>query len=204
MAVETPTRYVGPVGPYTDGVQQLGNRYGKMGEQIMGPAHGQHFEANSRGKVFAACNQAVVTAGTALTATGVTFHLCNPIASGVMLVVLQTRITLVINSTSGSIVYAANPVSGTAVTAGTALTSQCCNLTGATGIGQAKAATTLPSVPLAIAPLVTGETAAGIVSLVDYVDGALIVYPGAQLSLQGITIVASFLAGMIWEEVPIG
>lgn len=192
-------------GPQTnaDGVPQAFLRGGRTGENIFGMVHAQHYEACVRGKVFSACNQAVVTAGTALTATGVTFHLWNPPGSGFNAVILQTRITLVINSTPGSIVYAANDVSLTAVSAGTPLAVKSTNLSGGSGVVLAKSATTLPSAPYAIAPLVTGETAAGIVSLIDYVDGAIIVPPGAQLSLQGITIVASFLAGMIWEEVPI-
>jgi hypothetical protein len=194
---------VGPQFPVADGVGLSQLRGGKTGELIVGQAHAPHYEAVSRGNVFTACNQSVVTAGTALTSTGVTFHLCNPPGSGINMVLLQTAITLVTDSTPGQIVYAATMASLTAVTAGTALTVYNTLLNGGSGIGLAKSATTLPATPVAIRPLVTGETAAGIASLVDYVDGAIILSPGSTLSLQGITIVATFLASMVWEEVKI-
>lgn len=194
---------VGPQSPVADGVKLNLLRAGKNGELIVGQAHAQHYEAVARGNVYTACNQAVVTAGTALTATGVTYHLVNPVGSGINMVLLQTAITLVTDSTPGSIVYAATMASLTDATAGTPLTVYNTLLNGGSGIGLAKSATTLPAVPVAIRPFVTGETAAGIVSLTDHVDGAIVLCPGSTLSLQGITIVATFLASMVWEEVKI-
>lgn len=163
--------------------------------------HARYQEAVLRGNVYMACNQAVVTFGTALTATGVTFHLCNPIGSKVNLVVLQSQLTVVSCTVAGSIVYAANVTNPTAVTVGTDLTVQNALLNGSSGIGKAKSATTLPAAPVAVRPWVSGITAAGFGTLVDYVDGALIVGPGCTLSVQGITIAGTGLIGMCWEEV---
>jgi hypothetical protein len=176
-------------------------RFSRRGALVNTAAHASYFEANSRGRVYSACNQAVVTFGTALTATGVTFHLCNPINSGWDLVVLQTTLTVLTGGTGGHIVYAYNAPSVTAVTAGTALTAF--NRLGTSGVGQAKSATTLPAAPVAVRTLAGVITAAGVNNITDYPDGALIVSPGAQLSVQGITVVGTGLISMCWEEVPL-
>jgi hypothetical protein len=194
----------GQCGPtfVADGNTALRERRDKTNASVFAAAHAAHHEAASRNKVFMACNQAVVTFGTALTATGVTFHLCNPIGSSVDLVVLQTTVTILTAGTGGHLVYAWNPPSSTAVTAGTALAVV--NRLGSSGVGQAKSATTLPvAAPTAIRTLAGAITAAGINNITDYVDGAIIVAPGAQLSIQGITIVGTGLIGMCWEEVPL-
>ncbi len=204
MAVDQARVYApGVVGPsFTfDGGEALRPRIGRTGESITAFGHSPHYEQASRGKVYNACNQSVITFGTALTATGVTFHLCNPISSQVNLEILQTRITVLTGGTGGHIVYAYNPPSGTAVTAGTALTVM--NAFGSSGVGQAKSATTLPAAPTAIGALVSVVTAAGIFAVVDYVDGSIIVPPGAQLSVQGITVVGTGLVSMMWSEVPL-
>ena len=205
VAIETK---VGPVWQ-GDGSIVTNPRAGNTGELITGGAHAKYFEAASRGKVFHACNGAAITFGTALTATGVTFHLCNPIGSPVNLVVIHCGLTIITATTSGSIVYAANPVSATAVTAGTALTVLNGLLSGSAGYGLAKSATTLPAAPVAIRALATGffvgttpAMAAG-AAILDVVDGAIVVAPGSQLSVQGITVVGTGLVSMAWEEVPI-
>ena len=88
------------------------------------------------------------------------------------------------------------------LTAGTPLAVNNCN--GAAGIVLAKSATTLPAVPTAIGALASVITAAGAFPIVDYVDGAIVVAPGATLSIQGITVVGTGeLISMAWAEVPL-
>src|SRR3990167_8626356 len=171
------TTQVGPQSPMAAGTNVRTHRSGRTGEWTVGDAHARYFEAVSRGNVFMASTQTALAIGTALTATGVTFHLCNPIGSVVDLVVLQASLSVPAITTAGNIVFAANPVHSTAVTAGTALVVQAANLSGASGVGLAKSATTLPAVPVAVRPLATVHTAAGILQIIDYVDGALIVSP---------------------------
>lgn len=203
MANENKTYIPGVCGPTfnADGVEVIRARFGRTGEQVTTFGHGQHYEQTSRGKVFWACNQSVITFGTALTGTGVTFHLWNPPGSAVNLEILQTRITVLTGGTGGHIVYAWNAPSLTAVSAGTALGVN--NLFGVAGIGLAKSATTLPAAPVAIATLASVVTAAGIFQITDYVDGAIVVAPGAILSVQGITVVGTGLVSMAWAEVPL-
>lgn len=202
MAETNQTYLEGYVGPQFlgDGAISRQVRRGKTNETIVGMGHGQHYEQASRGKVYYACNQAVVTFGTALTGTGVTFHLWNPPGSQYNLEVLQTGVTVLTGGTGGHLVYAMNWAAG-AVSAGTALAVN--NAYGASGVGLAKSATTLPAAPLAVRTLAGVITAAGVNNIMDYVDGALVVVPGAVLSIQGITVVGTGLISMAWAEVPI-
>jgi hypothetical protein len=191
------------VGPrfLADGVRTTKFRGGRTGEMVVGQAHAPHYEGNSRNRVFGACLGAVATFGTSLTATGVTYHLCNPIGSGWDLVVLHCGVTILTAGTGGHLVYAYNSPHSTAVTAGTALSVF--NRMGGSGVGLAKSATTLPAVPVALRTLAGAITAAGTNNISDYIDGGIIVSPGASLSVQGITIVGTGLISMLWEEVPL-
>ncbi len=186
---------------FPDGSRGTRLRAGKTGELSVGVTHAEHYEACSRNRVYSASLGAVATFGTALTATGVTFHLCNPIGSGYDLVVLQTGLTILTAGTGGHVVYAYNSPHPTAVTAGTAISVF--NRLGGSGVGLAKSATTLPAVPVAIRTLAGAITAAGTNAIVDYVNGALVISPGASLSIQGITVVGTGLISMVWEEVEI-
>jgi hypothetical protein len=193
----------GYVGPQfmNDGAVAQRERRGKTNETIVGFGHSQHHEQTSRGKVYWACTQAVATFGTALTATGVTFHLWNPPGSPVNLEILQGGITILTAGTGGHVVWAYNVPTTGAVVAGTALTAM--NMNGVAGYGLAKSATTLPAAPVAIRALAGAITAAGTNNIVDYVDGAIVVPPGAVLSVQGITIVGTGLIWAAWSEVPL-
>ena len=195
---------VGPQTPQADGVVLQYPRGCKTGELGTSQCHAPHYEAASRGKLFMASNQSVVTFGTALTATGVTFHLYNPVGSPVNLVVLQTQITVLTAGTGGHIVYAANvnPLAAAPAT-NTELVVRNAKLDLAPGFGKAYSVTTLPAAPVAVRPFIGAITAAGIGAFVDYVDGAIILGPNTCLSIQGITIVGTGLIGMLWEEVPI-
>ena len=184
----------------------LPQRAGPFGELITSQAIAAFYEAIRGGEVYLACNQSAITYGTALTATGVTFHLCNPIGSDVDLVLLHCGFTFASVTTGGQVVYAASGPHATAVTAGTALTVRNANGNANSGKGLAKSATTLPEAPVAVRAgpsLYLSVAATNHVAgqLSDNVNGALWVAPGGQLSIQGITIVATGLVSMTWAEV---
>ena len=160
-------------------------------------------EIASRGEVFYACNQAVVTWGTALTATAVTFTLYNPIGSPVDLVVLWTGLTIVTSTTAGSIVYAANVNNSAAAPAtNTALVVRNAKLDASAGYGIAYSVTTLPAAPVAIRTLAFGPVTAtaSTGSIFDDVKGGIVLGPNTALTIQGITIVGTGLASMAWRE----
>lgn len=184
-----------------DGATSQKERRARTNAAVVALAHAKYFEAASRGRVYAACNQSVITFGTGLTATGVTFHLWNPYGSLVDLVILQTGLTVLTGGTGGHLVYAYNSPTTGAVPAGTALGVY--NRGGVSGYGQAKSAVTLPAAPVAIRTLAGVITAAGVNNITDYVDGAIVLAPGAALSVQGITVVGTGLISMCWEEVPL-
>jgi hypothetical protein len=196
----------GLFGPVADGSQQTQARVGKTMEIITGHAHARYYEAVSRGRCYYACNQSVVTFGTALTATAVTFTLSNPFGSGYNLSVLTTGLCIVTSTTAGSIVYAGNyNQNAAAVVHGTPLTVQNALLSGSSGVGKADAAATLPVAPTAFRTLAFGQVTALAVSgtIIDPVDGGIVVAPGTAVTLQGITIVGTGLFSMLWEEVPV-
>lgn len=184
-----------------DGATSQKERRTRTNASVVSAGHAGLFEAASRNRIYAACNQAVVTFGTALTATGVTFHLWNPWGSPVDLVVLHTTLTVLTGGTGGHLVYAYNTPTVAAPAAGTALTTY--NRLGVSGYGLAKSAATLAAAPVAIRTLAGVITAAGVNNITDYVEGAIVLAPGAALSIQGITVVGTGLISMCWEEVPL-
>lgn len=192
----------GIVGPTftSDGQISRRDRVGRTGAFITGAAHSDYYEQASRGKVYHACTQAVATFGTALTSTGVTFHLWNPPGSSVNLEVLHCGATILTAGTGGHLVYAYNIPTTGAAPAATQITVV--NGFGTNGLGKAYSAATLPATPIAIRTLGAAITAASTNFISDYVNGSIIVPPGAVLSIQGITIVGTGLIGMTWSEVP--
>lgn len=192
----------GSVGPQfmADGSVAQRDRRARTGDAVVSMGHSPHYEQASRGGVYWACTQAVATFGTALTSTGVTFHLWNPPGSKVNLEILQTGLTILTGGTGGHLVYAWNAPTTGAVPAGTALAVN--NMNGSQGYGLAKSAVTLPATPIAIRTLAAVITAAGTNNITDYVDGAIVLAPGAALSIQGITVVGTGLISMVWAEVP--
>lgn len=180
-------------------------------------AHARYQYAVLNGNVFIASNTAAVTFGTALTATGVTAHLTNPLGSGICAVLLKTCITVAASSTAGSIVYAYNGLGAltTGVIHGTPGTIQNAKLgiPGAIGAGGGSgsaskcffdSACTLPAAPVMLRPIAFGPVTATAATgfIIDYVDGEIILQPGTTLSVQGITIVGTGLISFTWEEVP--
>lgn len=197
---------VGPFGPYTAGTELDRLRYGRMGELISSARGPRYFDACRANRMYCASNQAAVTWGTALTATGVTSHLHNPAGSDVDVVVHRVGLSIITCTTAGSIVLAANlDPSAAAVVHGTPGTPRPSLLGGAAGRALFDVACTLPSAPVAIAVLagVSGATAGGVANWIERVfDGSLILQPGTSISIQGITIVGTGLGSFEWEEIP--
>jgi hypothetical protein len=192
---------VGPVGFQSNNTEQDGLRSTPLGALMVGSMHAPFYEAVSRGRVYCACNQASITFGTGLTATGVTFHLSNPASSPVNLSILHCGVTFITSTTAGSLVYAANVVPTAAdVVHGTPGVVRNAKLGGAAGYGLFDVAATLPAAPVAIRTLASGFTTNANISVHDYVNGAIVVAPGCTLSIQGITIVGTGLIDMCWEE----
>ena len=195
----------GYFGPVADGTQNTIGRMGKTGEEIVGNAgYGDFYEWASRGKIYMACNQAVVTFGTALTATAVTFTLSNTVGSGFNLALISCGVTFVTSTTAGSLVYAANvAANAAAVVHGTPLVVRNANIIGSSGVGLADSAATLPAAPVAIRTLASGFTTNANMSVRDYVNGSIVIAPGGAVTIQGITIVGTGIIDMVWAEVPI-
>lgn len=195
---------VGKQGPYGLGSVSDVLRIGQTGALVVQDGHAKYAEQVLRGNVYCAANQAEVTFGTSLTATAVTFTLWNPLGSGKNLILLQTGLTIRTGGTAGHIVYAANVNPAAAIPAtNTELTVRNAKLDGAAGVAKAYSATTLPAAPVAIRTLATVITAAGVGSLVDYVDGAIVLGPNTAVTVQGITVVGTGIISMVWEEVDI-
>ena len=166
----------------------------------------EYSELARKGMVYSCSNTAVVTFGTALTLTGVTYHLLNPIGSTVDLHIIAGGVSVRTCTTAGTIVWAQNAPSFTVASGGTLLTPM--NKFGSSGVAIAQTATcTLPAIPTAVRVLAGSgviAAAAGFQAIApDYVGGALVVPPGAQMSLQGITIAGTGIFNMVWAEIPI-
>ncbi len=199
---------VGPTLPNSDGtITDRLLRIGRTGELIMAQAFGEYEEMASRGQVYTACNQSVITFGTSLTATAVTFTLYNPVGSLVDLVILQIGITAITQTAAGHIVLAANvnnAAAATTITAANTLTSQNGKLDGSGGYGIAGKAATLPAAPVAIRTVAYGVSAAptNAFNIVDKVKGAVVLGPNTAVTVQGITFAGTGLISMLWRERP--
>ncbi len=187
-------------------------RMGKTGELLQGRAHGEFYEAVSRGTVFSACTgTAGVAPGTSLSTTGA-FTLHNPLGSGVLLSLLTASMGY-LSGTMGLGVLYLTTHSGVAVAnpAGTAITIRQ-NLLGSSAAGKAIALTTSTLVSqIAIRPVTSfGPFLASTVfvpmCVKDQINGEIVVYPGFSVNLHSVAGGGStplVLLGMSWEEIPI-
>jgi hypothetical protein len=194
---------VGPSSPIADGSQNLYPTVNRFSSALVAGYSAEYEEYVSRGECYCACNQSVVTWGTVLTATAVTFTLYNPAGSPVDLVLLSTGITFAACSTAGSLVYAANVNNAAVIPAtNTLLTVRNARLDGSGGFGIAYSVTTLPAAPVAIRTAafgpVTATAATG--AIVDDVKGGIVIGPNTAVTIQGITIVGTGLVSMLWRE----
>jgi hypothetical protein len=177
-------------------------RYGGL---AVNHANVRFYDCVSRGNCFVVSQQAAAALGTALTATAVTLTLYNPTASGRNLVLIESTLVVPVATSAGQVVYAVNDTAGQAAPATTtAATIRNC-LLGAGSASQARAftAATLPSVPVAVRNLagIISATPGGVHTIVDNVDGKLIITPGTMVTIQGITTNATGVISLLWEEV---
>jgi len=187
-------------------------RIGKTGGLVVGTAHGEHYEAASRGKVWSACTAVGgVAPGTSLSTTAA-FWLHNPIGSGVNLSLIEATMGYLSGTLGAGSVYLTSHAGAAAVNpTGTAISPRQ-TLLGSSATGLALAFTTATVVTqIAIRPVcsfgaILATTAFQPTQLKDQINGAVIVPPGFGVGLHSIATAGTAplaLFGMLWEEIPI-
>jgi hypothetical protein len=189
-------------------------RAGKTAEIIVSQCHGKYFEASHRGVLFVAGTPAGgVAPGTSVGTTGA-FILENPKGSGKRLAVKKVTMAYQGGTLGAGLVWHCantNPAAA-AVTSGTAVTPTNVDLSnGGSAVGKPNSGGTLPAsatqlYPFASLPAQATSTAAAPCIASEDVDGAIVIEPGTQYSLQaeaaaGTSPKVSF--GVVWEEIPI-
>lgn len=182
------------------------------GEEVVSQLHGNLYEQNRRGNVYMGVTAVTgVAPGTAIGTTAA-FALYNPLNSGVNLGVLQASMSY-LSGTLGIgfvnwIYHTAAVQAGAAIT-GTAISVVQGN--GAGGAGKGKPLTTATVVAGVLArafgnlPPMLASSVLTPWRLDDYVGGALIVPPGAGVSLQATAAAGTtplVIFGCTWEESP--
>ncbi len=202
------------VGPQTlqDGHTGEG-RIGRSGEEIVSQLHAPLYEATKRGSVFSGVTAVTgVAPGTAIGTTAA-FALYNPSNSGVDLVVLKASMSY-LSGTLGigfvNWIYHTATVQAAAAITGTAITAVRGN--GGEAGAKGKPLTTATVVagvltrPFGNLPPMLATSVLAPWRLDDPVDGALVVPPGAGVSLQATAAGGStplVIFGCTWLEAPV-
>lgn len=188
-------------------------RSDKTGAMVVSQGHGSFQEAVDQGNVYSVANQTGVTSQAGLSATTPVLTLYNPAGSGKDLAVwyVGCHFNVVFVAAAAVFVAVGSNTIAAAVT-GTLTTTHRNMKLGAANDPKAipMVIATLPAAPVAIGLLGSGLT--GIVATVTVIpqlerwyNGALILRPGTNLTLQ--TLTASGANGMfceyIWEEIPV-
>lgn len=214
------------IGGYPDGVQPVGVRLGRQGEQMVSQLHGRWYEQTMRGNVYGGGITGTVLAAANAIATGLTatakpvIGVYNPAGSGKNLVILKVAIihTTLANSAvnTGGFQWVVSTTGQNAISTGsTPLNRGTLVATGSvakffaistalTGLSGSLVDTTIPCE-------VTNFTAAGAATAVslfappnpELTDGSFIVPPGFFLGVMNVasTTTVNLSAGMVWEEV---
>lgn len=166
---------------------------------------------NRQGKVFCAANvsaKSVIAVTTAM--TGVILH--NPAGSNKKLLIAHvgfvwTTTPAAVHNLGLALAYpnATAPASLTAI--GSGVLNADGSGVSATAVGRAYDAATLPVAPVSIrwfgGAAFSGTAATtGPFSMVDYVDGGIILVPGASLCFSAVTTTAVGMGSVTWVEVP--
>ena len=187
-------------------------RMGKTGELIRGDAHGEFYEATSRGLVYSACTAVGgVAHGTSLSTTA-SFTLHNPLGSGVLLSLICCSMGYLSGTLGLGVMYLTTHA-GVAVAnpTGTAIVVRQ-NLLGCSAAGKALAFTTATvATQIAIRPLwsfgpLLATTVFTPFICKDQINGEIIVSPGYGINMHSVAGAGAsplVLCGMSWEEVPI-
>lgn len=182
------------------------------GALIVVQGHGSLQEAVLHGNVYAIANQVGVTSQAGLSATTPVLTLANPAGSGKYGVIWYVGCSFtVIFAAVAAILVAVGTNTVAAAVTGTLTTAHRNLLLGTSNNNTLipYLAATLPAAPVAIGTLGAGLTGAvnldsTMKQLERWYNGALILKPGTNLSLQ--TIAASGASSMvceyIWEEIP--
>jgi len=187
----------------------------KDGNVGVSVAHSPHAAAVMAGRVYSGATAAGgVAPGTALGTTGA-YTLANPLGSGVYGVILQGSMGYLSGTLgAGFVSWNATVDPQLALPTGTAITELNMLVGGKRGSGELVALTTATiTAPVIIRPAWNldaslGTTAGiGVHPLVDYVNGAIVVAPGASITLHGTAaagLTPLVVFGTIWEEVEVG
>ena len=164
---------------------------------------------NRKGQLFTAANVAaksVIAVTTSM--TGVILH--NPAGSGKNLIIgdvgfVWTTAPAAVHNIGLAILgpQATQPSSLTAIGSGVLAA----NGTGSTGVAKAYDAATLAAAPVIVRWLGGAVYGSGVgespYSIIDKVDGALILVPGATMTFAAVTTTAVGMGHVSWAEVPV-
>lgn len=214
-----PVRRCGIVGVVLggDNTTPPSGRQAKTGEAVITAAHGKYYEAASRGTLFAAAdNGAGVTVQVSVTTTA-TLTLHNPAGSGKRLALKKLTVAYFSGTMpAGAFYHAALPPGNTLPSSGTTPTVQNCdvgNQSASAAVGVLKTGATVVSAsgfilyPFASSLPILASTANNPFTIIEDIDGAIVLEPGAQYQLVGVFGGAGsspkVAVGLLWEEVPI-
>ena len=186
-----------------------------QGDLVGADIYGKHYEAVRRGHIWAGSTaEAGVAPGTAIGTTA-PFVLHNPQGSGVILSILQASMGYVSGTLgAGQVVWIAIQNVQLATPSGTAIVPRNCYIGGvrADASGARPLTTATIASPVILRPVfqldasLATTASAGTKPMVDYVDGAILVFEGGTVGLQGIAAAGTtplVIFGCIWAEVPI-
>jgi hypothetical protein len=187
-------------------------RMGKTGCLVVGTAHGEFYEAVSRGRCWAACTATSgVAPGTALGTTSA-FYIHNPVGSGVNLVLIAASLGY-ISGTFGAGAVFATTHAGVSVAnpTGTSITPRNL-LLGGNASGAALAFTTATvTTQVAIRPLwsfgaILATSVFQPTPAKEQLNGEIVVAPGFGFGIHSVATAGTSplcVIGATWEEVPI-
>jgi hypothetical protein len=180
-------------------------RQSRKGAIYVAQAAAKYQDSVLRGNVFFACNPALHALSVDFNTTTTGFVLTNPPASGKNLSLLQIRV-MAASAPSGITTITLGGISTGAVTHTTALIVYGAKggALGANSVALVDEHATTPQ-HVAWRPL-GGQVAASSITpaqIVDNVDGAIILTPGASCSISALTTAINAICSITWEELPV-
>lgn len=185
-------------------------RLTNTGGLVVGAAHGEHYEATSRGGVFFATNATSVAPGTAITTT-IGTYLHNPLGSDVFLSLIAVSMGYISGTLGAGATYLTSHV-GKAVAnpTGTAIAPRKTRL-GSSCQGQALAFTTATvATQYIIRPLwsfgaILATSDFPVFQCKNQINGEVVVPPGFGVGIHSIAAAGTtplVRVGVSWEEIP--
>lgn len=204
-----------------DGVATSYLRNERTGGLVTQAAHAPYYEAVKRGRVFIGCNAITGVAIPIYTAKANALTLWNPAGSGYDVVILAVYVgwvstTLVCGNLCLAQVATPGAAAGTALPILTATLATPVNARLGPSGGSSSAALFSPAVntttdnptivrTLGFSVIHTAATdVTGPFTMIDYVNGALVLAPNSAIQLVACTAVAMIATqAIVWEEVPV-